>query len=57
MVRLFQFPEWGSAMVVNPWLVYQRTGDHQILADNYESMKRYAEYLHTREEEGLIAFA
>jgi hypothetical protein len=49
-------PEWGSAMVINPWLIYQRTGDRAILEENYEAMKRYVEYLHTREQEGIIDY-
>ena len=29
---------WGDVAVVLPWVLYQRTGDAQILADQYESM-------------------
>jgi len=49
-------PEWGSAACLCPWLIYQRYGDRQILLDNYEMMVRYVEYLHSREEEGIISF-
>jgi hypothetical protein len=49
-------PEWGSAAVINPWLIYQRYGDRQILEENYESMRRYVEYLHARSDDGIIAF-
>ena len=49
-------PEWGSAMVINPWLIYQRTGDRAILEENYDAMKRYVEYLHTREQDGIIDY-
>jgi hypothetical protein len=47
-------PEWGSAAVLNPWLTYQFTGDEKVLRDNYDVMKRYVEYLHTREQDGGI---
>jgi hypothetical protein len=36
--------------------VYQRYGDRQILEENYESMRRYVEYLHARADDGIIAF-
>lgn len=49
-------PEWGSACVMVPWLVYQRYLDRQILIDNFEMMRKYVDYLHSREEEGLICF-
>jgi hypothetical protein len=49
-------PEWGSAAVINPWLVYKFTGDEKILRDNYDVMKRYVEYLHTREQDGIIDY-
>ncbi|MFH0918846.1 MAG: alpha-L-rhamnosidase N-terminal domain-containing protein [Fibrobacterota bacterium] len=34
-------PVWGSAMVVNPWLIYQNYGDEKPLADNYNAMKAF----------------
>ncbi len=49
-------PEWGSAAVINPWLIYQRCGDRVILEENYDVMARYVDYLHSRENEGLIDF-
>jgi hypothetical protein len=49
-------PEWGSAAVINPWLIYQRFGDRKILEDNYDSVKAYVEYLHGREHEGIIEY-
>jgi alpha-L-rhamnosidase len=49
-------PEWGSAAVINPWLVYQQYGDLEILHDNFEMMRRYVEYLHGREQDGIIEF-
>lgn len=48
-------PEWGSAVVINPWLIYQRFGDRKILEDNYDAMKAYVEYLHGGEIEGIVA--
>jgi hypothetical protein len=49
-------PEWGSAAVVNPWLMFQHYGDVDILRENYPMMRRYVDYLQSREQEGLIDF-
>ena len=49
-------PEWGAAMVLSPWAAYRFTGDRRALADGYPSMTRYAHYLTTRLEEGLLDF-
>jgi alpha-L-rhamnosidase len=38
-------PEWGSNAVILPWYVYEWYGDKQVLADNYDMMKRYLAYL------------
>lgn len=38
-------PGWGDAIYLIPWQVYLRTGDRDILADNYDAMKlRVANY-------------
>lgn len=49
-------PEWGAAMVLSPWATYRFTGDRRILADGYPSMTRYARYLASRLEDGLLDF-
>ena len=50
-------PEWGSACVVNPWLIYQRTGDRAMIEENYDSMRRYLAYLASRADgDGIIAY-
>jgi alpha-L-rhamnosidase len=41
-------PEWGSAVVLVPWQAYQWYGDRQVLADHYDAMRRYADYLATK---------
>jgi alpha-L-rhamnosidase len=42
-VELLPFPQqaevgWGDAAVVIPWVLYQRSGDVQVLTDQWESM-------------------
>src|SRR5438067_3934151 len=49
-------PEWGSAAVINPWLVYQRYGDKHIFEENYDSMRRYVEYLRGRADSSIVDF-
>ena len=33
-------PEWGSAFVLAPWLVYEYYGDFRLVERHYEAMKR-----------------
>ena len=37
--------EWGAAAVMVPWFLYEWYGDPQILRDNFETMRRYVDYL------------
>lgn len=51
----FESPEWGSASVQIPWLLYLCYGDREILSRQYETMCRYVDYLATtRDEQGLV---
>ncbi len=36
---------WSDAATVIPWTVYQVFGDKRVLADQYESMKGYVDYI------------
>ena len=45
---------WGDAAVVCPWTIYQRYGDTRLLADQYQSMKGWVEYIRGRAKDGLI---
>jgi len=38
-------PEWGSASIILPWYNYRWYGDRQLLADSYEMMKGYVQFL------------
>jgi alpha-L-rhamnosidase len=38
-------PAWSDAQVICPWTMYLSYGDKQILADHYDSMKRYVDHL------------
>ncbi len=49
-------PEWGSAGVIAPWFAYVYYGDRGVLADHYETMKRYVEYLGTKGEGNIVGY-
>ena len=49
-------PEWGSAVVLDPWIAYQHYGDEQNLAAHYEDMKRYVTYLGSKAKGGILAY-
>ena len=39
---------WGSAGITVPWEVYQQYGDKSLLAEHYEAMCRYVDYVRTK---------
>lgn len=38
-------PEWGSAVIINPWYIYKKYGDTSIFSRFYPVMKKYMDYL------------
>jgi len=49
-------PEWGSAVVINPWQVYQMYGDRRPIDEQYTNMKRYEAYLASRATGNVLAY-
>jgi hypothetical protein len=49
-------PEWGSAVVLSPWIAYQFSGDAGPLRKYYSSMQRYVAFLGTRARGHLLAY-
>ncbi|MDB5146402.1 MAG: Bacterial alpha-L-rhamnosidase [Mucilaginibacter sp.] len=47
-------PEWGSNAVILPWYVYQWYGDKEVLAQNYDMIKRYLAYLDKKLQNHLL---
>ncbi len=41
-------PEWGSAAVILPWMLYDWYGDISIVEESMPMMKKYVEYLGTK---------
>jgi alpha-L-rhamnosidase len=49
-------PEWGSAAILAPWYVYQRTGDLHFLSAQFDVMRRYVTYLASRAHNDIIDY-
>lgn len=47
-------PAWDAATILIPWNLYQFRRETNLLADHYESMKRYVDYLTTRATNGIV---
>ena len=47
-------PAWDSAFLIIPWYVYKYRGDTRILADHYDRMRLYVDYLTSRAENGIV---
>lgn len=41
---------WGDAATVIPWTVYRFYGDTQLLAEQYENMTIWADWIHSQDE-------
>jgi|GEM_PF-71112 len=52
-VRFSGVPAWGDAGVLVPWVVFQRYGDRQILRENYESSKRWIDWIQRNNPDGI----
>ncbi len=50
-------PAWGSAYPLFVWYLYQYYGDRRALEDHYAGIKAWADYLHSRSEDGVLNYA
>ena len=48
-------PEWGSAGVILPWMVYQWYGDKSVVEEALPMMKRYVDYLGTKAQGHILS--
>ena len=48
-------PEWGSTLVILPFMYYDMYGDSTLITDNYEPMRRYVDYLTSRAKDGIVS--
>ena len=49
-------PEWGSAAVIIPWLLYKWYGDMNAMKRSYPMMKRYVDYLQGKAVDHIIDY-
>jgi len=47
-------PDWGVAVVLVPWFIYNYYGDTRIFAEHYALMKRWVNYVNAHAENGII---
>lgn len=48
--------DWTSTIAIIPWEVYMFYGDSRLLADTYENIKRYVDYVNQISPNGLTTF-
>ncbi|MEN6559536.1 MAG: family 78 glycoside hydrolase catalytic domain [Acidobacteriota bacterium] len=48
-------PEWGSAAVILPWLLYEWYGDRETMASAFPMMRRYVDYLDTKADGHILS--
>ena len=49
-------PEWGSASVLNPWLVYLFSGDRRLLQEQQGVMRKYVSYLASKADGRILSY-
>ncbi len=47
---------WSDAAVINPWVLYLTYGDHQIIHDQYASMKAWVDFMTRHAKDGIWEF-
>ncbi|GAA1715628.1 hypothetical protein GCM10009745_74980 [Kribbella yunnanensis] len=47
-------PNWGSALVLAPWLLYRQYGDVDTLREHFPAMVRYVDYLTSKANDHLL---
>ena len=48
-------PEWGSAAVILPWMIWQWYGDRSAIEEAMPMMKRYVAYLGSKSTEHILS--
>lgn len=48
-------PEWGSTLIILPFMYYEHYGDNSLIINHYDAMKRYVDYLTSRSEDGIVS--
>ncbi|WP_346859311.1 family 78 glycoside hydrolase catalytic domain [uncultured Draconibacterium sp.] len=48
--------DWTSTIAIIPWNIYMYYGDSKLLADCYDNIKRYVNYIDSRSPDGLTSW-
>lgn len=48
-------PEWGSTLIIMPFMYYEQYGDSTLITANYGAMSRYVDYLTSRADSGIVS--
>ncbi len=48
-------PEWGSTLLILPFMYYEQYGDSTLITRNYTAMRSYVDYLTSRSENGIVS--
>jgi alpha-L-rhamnosidase len=48
--------DWTSTIAIIPWEIYLFYGDSKLLSDNYQSIKKYVNYVEGTSKAGLTSF-
>lgn len=48
---------WGDAVAIVPWQVYMSYGDTEILADSFDAMKKWVDYITSDTEEEYLWYS
>lgn len=49
-------PEWGSSILIMPWMYYEFYGDSSLIVNNYQPMRRWVDYLTSRADNHVLSF-
>ena len=49
-------PEWGSTIIIMPWMYFDFYGDSTLIVNYYHQMRRYVDYLTSRADKHIISF-
>ena len=49
-------PEWGSALIIVPFMYYDTYGDDSLIRQYYQNMRAYVDYLSGRAKDHLVDF-
>lgn len=49
-------PEWGSSILIMPWMYYEFYGDKSLIVNNYQAMRRWVDYLSSRADNYVLSF-